>query len=173
MDDEMEMDEEEDEQPGDGKRYQAPWTEDQVQALWKYVRKVDKSGMRGFNKMVSTRGLANRAFKRLVPKGVVGPRSRLALRNKIRQLREAAERDPALFDYAKWTQEQCLALEEFIKEQEEAAEGSIAMTELARRALAQLVPTGVIGPRSECSLQHRMRFRGDSCEDEEDEIDED
>jgi len=153
-----------DEQPG--KRYQARWTDTQTAALMAFIRQHEARSMATHRKLPSTNRLARSALAQLVP-GVLGPRSRLALRNMIRQLRLEAGSDRALFDYSKWTPEMDQALEGFIRRQlKDAAEGPVLDVELIQRAMAELVPLAV-GPQQ--SLRKRIRLilssKGNSVEE--------
>lgn len=139
------------------------WTTDQTLALKNFIRQEEDSEVRARGELPSAVSLARRALSQLVPTGLVGTRSKMALECRIKLMRRNAGMAPVLSVCSKWTRFQAQALEEFIRREEEHSDVLISTSELARRAMTQLVPTGEVGQRSEFSMHKKIRHIRSNC----------
>lgn len=124
-----------------------PWTAEQLATLKQFIEREKTAAAAAGQKDPSNIALARAVLVQRVPVG--GPRSEQAIAQKVRIL----QKDPGYSGYY-WTKKQTAALTEFIHQEKSAVSRHHeppTVMELARRAVVQLVPSGVLG--SHCSKE--------------------
>lgn len=128
------------------------WTPEQSKAIREFVERADSLAIN----LPSVQELVRQAMAELVP-GTVGQRSEHAVQHKIRTIRDDDDKRDHL-RWSTWTAAHKLALREFVQREKAAAgKETLTLIEIARRAMAQLVP-GVLGPRTKGAVLKKIKI---------------